>query len=306
MKRSIETFLDVMAYVRGLAPRTIDAYRSDLASLTAFLEARGRKDWAEVADADLLAYFKDLKERGYAETSLLRQTATVRVFFAWLLEENRIRFSPADTLVQGKRPLRLPRTLGEGTVNALIDRVDGSDAASIRDRALLEVLYGSGLRCGEVCALNLHDVDLEGAVLRVHGKGRKERMAPFGEVAKKALQAYLTWRGEFIATFRKGALEADLSAPDAPFFLSKTARRLAESRVSEIVHRRIHAFLPPGADATPHTLRHAFATHLLEHGAPLMDIRDLLGHASISTTQIYTHVADARLRETFDRCFPRK
>lgn len=305
MRAAIQDFLDAMTYGRGFTPKTCEAYGHDLAMMCHFVQQRGRKTWAEVTLEDLVAHLHMLQRRAHAATSLKRYAAAFKTFFAWLLEEGRIAVSPTDALVSGKVPQRLPRTLDEATLNGLIEAVSGEAPLALRDRAILEVLYGCGLRCGEVLALRLHDVDFTDKRLLVHGKGRKERVVPFGPPAEKALKRYLAYRNDFAATYRKGARAADLLQPEAPLFLSPTGRRLSGATLAQMVHARIHAFLPPGVNATPHTLRHAFATHLLNHGAPLLDIRDLLGHASISTTQIYTHVSDTHLRDTFNRCFPR-
>lgn len=306
MHGTIDHFLDAMAYERGLAPLTREAYASDLRELCSWLEKRKVTRWDAVKTEHLIDYLADLRRREYAETSLLRYSAAFKTFFGWLLTEGLIPFSPTDAFVTGKRPRKLPKDLPEGLLNRLIESVDGDTPLEIRDRAVLEILYGCGLRCSETLGLNLHDIDRKARLIRVHGKGRKERVVPFGPPAGKALAAYLDVRSRFIATYRKGDLLAELAAPAAPFFLSPTGKRLNRSQIAQLVHTRIHAYLPAGVDATPHTLRHAFATHLLNHGAPLLDIRDLLGHASVTTTQLYTHVTDTALRDVFQRCFPRK
>ncbi|MGN0886025.1 MAG: tyrosine-type recombinase/integrase [Candidatus Spyradenecus sp.] len=305
MKPTIEVFVDAMRYSRGFSPGSCSAYRTVLCALADFLSARGRTAWAEVSAADLRDYLADLDRREYAATTRRRNTAILRTFFDWLLDEELISKLPTENIRVGAQPRRLPNTLGERTLQELIEAVDGTDYPDVRDRAILELLYDCGLRCTELTTLQLHHLDLTRRLLRVHGKGRKERVVPFGEAADWALKAYLAARTPFAESLRKGALAAALRKPTAPLFLAPRGGMLSRSAVARIVHRRIHAFLPPGMQATPHTLRHAFATHLLEHGAPLLDIRDLLGHASIATTQIYTHVDQAHLRSTFDRCFPR-
>ncbi len=306
LRQAIEDFLDAATYARGLAPLTRTAYANDLAALLAFAQRRGIADWARVTADDLAAHLTELRERrGYADATLARHAAAIRSFFAWLLDDRRIPASPLDALPPAKRPATLPRALPEAPLNALIEAVDGDAPLDLRDRAALELLYGCGLRCSELMGLNLHDIDFEAHTVRVRGKGRKERVVPFGPPAERALRRYLAWRAEWIRAYRMGALAADLAEPKAPLLLTPTGRRLRHAHVAGLVHARIHAFLPEGSTATPHTLRHAFATHLLDHGAPLMDIRDLLGHASVTTTQIYTHVSRAGIRAAFDRCFPR-
>lgn len=305
MKPTIEAFVDAMRYSRGFSPSSCSAYRTVLFALADFLSARHQKAWSGVSAADLHDYLVDLDRREYAVTTRRRNTAILRTFFDWLLDEELISRLPTENIRVGAQPRRLPKTLGEETLKELIEAVDGTDYPDLRDRAILEILYDCGLRCSELTSLQLHHLNLTDRLLRVHGKGCKERVVPFGEAAARALEAYLVARTSFAQCLRKGTLAAALRKPTAPLFLAPRGGKLSNSTVATIVHRRIHAFLPPGVQATPHTLRHAFATHLLEHGAPLLDIRDLLGHASIATTQIYTHVDQAHLRNTFERCFPR-
>ncbi len=305
MQRTIDLFLDAMNYERGLADQTREAYGRDLRALLAALP-KEVTSWAAVTTDHLVATLADFRERGFAEVSLLRYAAAYKTFFAWLLEENKIPFSPTDAFVAAKRPQRLPRTVDEKALNELIELVDGETAEELRDRAILEVLYGCGLRCSELIGLNLTALDPKAMTLRVYGKGRKERIVPFGEPARKAIGKYLVWRKRWLAGYKKGALAHLLGDPNAPLFFSPTGKRLNRGLLSKIIHVRIHAFLPEGSHVTPHTLRHACATHLLDHGAPLLDIRDLLGHASVATTQLYTHVSDKHLRKTFEACFPRR
>ncbi len=305
MQKTIEHFLDVMNYERGLAALTREAYGRDLRELQGALP-REVTSWAEVTTDHLVSHLTQLRERGFADSSLMRYAAAYKTFFAWLLEENLIPFSPTDAFVSPKKPLRLPRSIEEKTLIELIEQVDGTTGIDLRDRAILEIFYGCGLRCSELIGLNLTALDVTAQTFRVYGKGRKERIVPFGKPARTAIGKYLVWRERWLAGYKKGALAYLLGDPEAPLFLSPTGKRLSRPLLAKIIHARIHAFLPEGSHATPHTLRHAFATHLLNHGAPLLDIRDLLGHASVTTTQIYTHVSDKHLRDTFNACFPRK
>ncbi len=304
MQETIHAFLDAMNYERGLAPLTCEAYKHDLHDLLDALP-QSLSSWSEVTTNHLVAHLTALRERGFADSSLMRYAAAYKTFFTWLLNENYIRQSPTDAFVTPKKPVRLPHTIEESQLNQLIEAVDGKTPLEIRDRAILEVFYGCGLRCSELISLNFTALDRKSHTFRVYGKGRKERIVPFGLPAKNALDAYLKWREQWLAGYKKGALAYLLVDPDAPLFLSPTGKRLTRPLLAKIIHARIHAFLPEGSHATPHTLRHAFATHLLNHGAPLLDIRDLLGHASITTTQIYTHVSDQQLKKTFNQCFPR-
>ncbi len=303
MQAILSDFIDAMTYERGLARLTCDAYRHDLEALLASLN--DCTSWKDVTCDHLVRHLSDCRARGFSDRSLMRYAATYKTFFNWLLETDQISVSPTDAFVAQKAPKRLPRTLEEGALNACIEAVEGNDALTLRDRAILEVLYGCGLRCSELIGLNIHDLDPANNTLRVHGKGSKERVVPFGDAARTALGRYLAWRKQWLERYKKGALMVLLTHPQAPLFLSPTGKRLTRKILSTVIRQRVRAQLPVGTHATPHTLRHAFATHLLNHGAPLLDIRDLLGHATIATTQIYTHVSDNRLRDTFQNCFPR-
>lgn len=299
----IERFLEAMVYMAGLTPSTCEAYRRDLSRLAAFARTRNLPDWTAVGTADLKAWVLSLRADGYADGTVRRRVVAARRFFLWLLDENVIGRLPTDGLILGRAVRRrLPRTIPERTLCALIEAVDGDGRDDLRDRAMLELLYGSGLRVTELCTLRLQDVDLGAMRLHVRGKGRKERVVPFGPPAKAAAELWLKARAALIAGLRR---EGELSDRSAALFITDRGRPFTRSAVAAMVHARIHAFLPEGSEATPHTLRHSFATHLLDHGAPLLDIRDLLGHASVETTGIYTHTSAAGLRETFRKCFPR-
>ncbi|HIV08803.1 MAG TPA: tyrosine-type recombinase/integrase, partial [Candidatus Spyradenecus faecavium] len=217
----LDAFLDAAQYARGLSPATRQAYANALGTLLDDLRRRGVTDWAQV-DAPLLAdHLRRLQEgRGYAPATLAQHTAAIRALFGWLLDQGRIPASPLDALPPAKRPKRLPKTLPEGELNALIEAVDGDDPDSLRDRVALELLYGCGLRCAELIGLNLHDADLRAHTLRVHGKGDKERVVPYGPPAHAALLRWLQARKRFALTYKKGALAADLLAPRAPLLLS--------------------------------------------------------------------------------------
>ena len=303
--KQVDAFLDAAAYLRGMAKGSREGYRTDLLCLKRWLAAHGRRGWHEVTSDDLTAHLAELRAQGYADVTLLRRAAAFRSFFQWMAEESRIPSLPTETLIAGKRPQTLPSTVDEGLLNELIDAVDGQDLISLRDRAVLEMLYGCGLRASELCGLRLHDVDLTTCRVRVMGKGSRERVVPFGPPAKAAVLKYLAQREYWAMHYAGGKLAPDLLVPEAPLFLSVRGRALHRTSLATIIRDRIRAFVPVGKKVTPHTLRHAFATHLLKHGASLMDIRDLLGHASVDTTQIYTHVADTGLRATFNACFPR-
>jgi integrase/recombinase XerC/integrase/recombinase XerD len=242
----------------------------------------------------LRRYAAGLAERGQAPRTVARKLASLRGLFRSLVEHGERDSNPADLLSAPRRPQRLPRVLRPDEVALLLDRIPASTPLELRDRALFEVAYASGLRAEELVSLALDSVDHDGERLRVEGKGSKTRFVPVGEPALRALERYLG-RGRAVLSVGDG---------ERALFLSKSGRRLSTSDV----RRRLQAWarragLPPGVH--PHALRHSFATHLLEGGADLRAIQELLGHASISTTQVYTRVESARLRSAYARSHPR-
>lgn len=306
MQRLLEDFLDNLQYTRGLAPLTLRAYRTDLERCFYFLKQRHITTVQAITASHLVAYLTQLQEKGYANTSLLRQMASLKTFFGWLIEEEILSANPTDLLPASKRAQHLPRSINEADICPLLDAITGNTPEDLRDRAVLELLYGCGLRCAELSGLTVHDVDFTLKQIRVSGKGNRERVVPFGEPAANALQRYLAWRAAFVAALKKANRGQHLDAFQAPLFLSPRGKALSRPLLSKIVRNRIRNHLTGDTTrVTPHVLRHAFATHLLDHGAPLLDIRDLLGHATVSTTQLYTHLSNKGLQSTFKNCFPR-
>jgi integrase/recombinase XerC len=261
-------------------------------ALVAFLEERGTLDPAELARQDLRAFLAREHARGLAPATMARKMASVRTFFRWLEREGRIERNPAATLRTPRTPRKLPRVLSGEEVDRLLRAPSGEGILGLRDRAILETLYSAGLRASELTALNRGDLDLAGGVVRVRGKGRRERLGLLGSQAVGALRAYLEER-------RREGL-----ASEAAVFLNRFGRRLTARSVQRVIERHIlRAGL--GVRATPHTLRHSFATHLLEAGADLRSVQELLGHRNLGTTQIYTHVTMEKLKEVYDRAHPR-
>lgn len=292
MNTRIEAFIDSMTYDRGASPLTCRAYRTDLADFAEFLAQNHVEAWSGVTRDHLLAYLDHLLARGFATTSRARRTAAFRSFFAWLLTENHIAANPARRIPVAKRERRLPAVLVESTLGALLSQIGGCGYEDLRDRAALELLYATGLRVSELTGLNVPDLNFERALIRVMGKGGKERLVPFGTTAENALRRWLDHRR---------TLTEDRSA----LFINRRGQRLTRSTIAAIVKKRVTSHLPPGRHATPHTLRHTFATHLLAHEAPIRDIQELLGHASLSTTQLYTHVDETRLGGIHKQFHPR-
>ena len=285
MRRLIAGFLEHIAHERGLSPHTVRAYGADLEAFTTFL-ARYQDRPAESlspADVDLTAlraFLAALSQRGLAKRSQGRAVAALRALFRWAARVGELASDPAARLRTPKAPRTLPEHLRPGEIEALLAAPAGDGFAAVRDRALLELLYATGLRVSELVSLDWLEVDLGERALRVVGKGGKEREVPFGRPAQEALRR---WRE--IAAMRFGA-----AAPGGDaVFLNRRGGRLTDRSVRRILDRAMAATaLARGVH--PHTLRHSFATHLLERGADLRAIQELLGHASLSTTQRYTHV----------------
>jgi len=288
--RGFDRFL---AAERNCSPHTRRAYASDLAQLVAHLGASARPDTVE--PDDLRAFLAE-RHRRLHPASIGRKLAAIRAFYRWLVREEGLARDPSAGLSGPKQPLRLPRPLSVDDCAALAEAPPpADDAVALRDRALVELLYGAGLRVGEVVALDVRDLDLLAREVRVMGKGRKERSVPLPEAAREALAAWLDAR-------RRPGYQAE------PLFVSlaggSAGRRLGERAVRRVLGRR--AARAGIADRVhPHRLRHSYATHLLDMGADLREIQELLGHASLSTTQRYLAVSAERLFEVYDRAHPR-
>jgi integrase/recombinase XerD len=289
----IERFLDALWIEDGLAANTLAAYRRDMELFAAWLEREQARDIASALESDLLAYAA-FRHGGSRATSANRRLTVFKRFFRWALREHLVTEDPTLRLRNAKQPLRVPKSLSEAQVEALLAAPDVATPLGLRDRAMLELLYASGLRVSELVTLKTVQLGLAEGALRVMGKGSKERLVPFGEEAH-------AWLTRYLKEARAAILDGQAS--DALFV---TARGGAMTRQMfwKLVKR--HA-LAAAIDAplSPHTLRHAFATHLLNHGADLRAVQMLLGHADISTTTIYTHVARERLRALHAQHHPR-
>ena len=277
----------------GASAATLRAYGRDLLELAAWATARGREP-GQLVYRDLRAYAGVLSERRLARASVARKLAAARGFHAHLVATGAAAENPADLLPTPKRDSRLPRVLARDEVAALLDRIPARSSLELRDRALFELAYSCGLRAEEIVSLDLGDPDFDAETVRVTGKGNKTRVVPVGEPAQRALRRYLEL-----------ARRALGPAPEQrALFVSRRGRRLSPSDV----RRRLEKWVREAAVAgriSPHTLRHSFATHLLEGGADLRSIQELLGHSSVSTTQIYTRVEPSRLRSEYAKSHPR-
>jgi site-specific recombinase XerD len=278
---------------RGAAERTRHAYGADCGELAQWAVAqRLRPD--EVGYPFLRRWAARVSSSGAAPRTLARKMASARAFFRVLVEHGEMRANPADLLPAPKLPQKLPRTLKPHEVARLLDRIPATTPLELRDRAMFEIAYGCGLRAEEIVNLDLRSVEFDAEQLRVLGKGSKTRFVPAGEPALRSVARYLE-RG-------RGALAGESEEP--ALFLSKTGRRLSTSDIRRRLRVWARHAVAQGA-VHPHALRHSYATHLLEGGADLRAIQELLGHSSISTTQVYTRVESARLRAAYERSHPR-
>jgi site-specific recombinase XerD len=290
---------------RGAAERTRQAYGADCGELAHWAAAHGLRP-ADVDYQGLRRWAARVSSTGVAARTLARKLASARAFFRVLVEHGELGANPADLLAAPKLPQRLPRTLKATDVARLLDRIPATTPLELRDRALFEVAYGCGLRAEELVNLDLAGVEFDSEQLRVLGKGSKTRFVPAGEPALRAVARYLERGRPALAGSRGEAGDEPPGArqEEAALFLSKTGRRLSTSDVRRRLRVWARHAAAQGA-VHPHALRHSFATHLLEGGADLRAIQELLGHSSISTTQIYTRVESARLRAAYERSHPR-
>ncbi len=295
-----QRFLDHLQVERGLSPHTVGAYRRDLARYRGFLGARGIGDARQVGEEDVRAFLAALSAargpegRPYRASTVSRTLSAVRSFHRFLVREDEAARDPTSAVVRPRVPRRLPRPLSVGEVTRLLEAAGQPTPAGLRDLAMLELLYGSGLRVSELVGLDVDDVDLEGGSLRVLGKGGREREVPLGRHARRALEAYLTGARPVLAgPGSRGAL-----------FLNRRGGRLTRhgcARLLAACARRAGI----GRRVTPHVLRHSFATHLLEGGADVRVVQELLGHASVATTQVYTLVTGEHLEAVYAAAHPR-
>ncbi|MFH1748007.1 MAG: site-specific tyrosine recombinase XerD [Planctomycetota bacterium] len=307
-ERSVGEFRIYLSVELGLAANTIQAYQRDLGWLGEFLLRRGVDDWEAITSELLQDFLIEQSARNYRETTLQRRVVAIRMWLKWLHETKRITRDRASLLELPKGWQRLPRPLNLDRTAELVTSPDPEHVLGLRDRAMLELSYASGLRVSELCGLAIGDVDLRLGYVRCMGKGRRERVVPVGGKALDAIEAYLEHQ-------RPGLVEKGLArgrwpvpltrkaAAGIPLFLSRTGGPVERTAVWRLVRREAQRRGIAG-HVSPHTLRHSFATHLLEGGADLRVVQELLGHVDISTTEIYTHVQTKRLREIHARYHP--
>lgn len=297
LERAADAFADHLARVRRLSPATVRAYRADLADLAA---AIGEVPLAEIDLEHLRDWLWRATKRGDARSTLARRTSCARAFFGWAHEEGMISADPSLRLVSPKRGRTLPQVATADAMRQVLDDLGRAaaegDPVRLRDHAVLELLYGAGIRVSELCGLDVDDVDLERGTARVVGKGAKERVVPFGKPSAEAVRTYLTRA--------RPALAARASKTAPALLLGVRGARIGSRAVYDLVARVVGPAVGSSA-VGPHALRHSAATHLLDGGADLRAVQELLGHASLGTTQIYTHVSSERLRAAYRLAHPR-
>ncbi len=298
MDLEIERFLSYMAVERGVSRNTLAAYRNDVRQLLDFLaEDKGEEsalDWKSVGSQDLTAYVLHLRDREYSDATRARKIASARSFFGFLFYEGIIDEDPSEKMSAPKIGRSLPKALSIEEVDALLDEPADPSPESMRDKAMIELIYASGVRVSELVSLDLDDVDLEQGFIRCFGKGSKERLAPIHQDAAAVLASYIENARPHLFSKRS----------DRALFLNKRGGRLTRQGFW-LALKGAAARAGITASITPHTLRHSFATHLLRGGAPLRHVQELLGHSSITTTQIYTHLTSEHVRAEYQKSHPR-
>ncbi len=297
MDRTVDEFLGYLVTERGASPHTVDAYRRDLAEYERILGERGRMSPRDADRDDVTAFLGELYARGLAPSSIERKLSAVKSFHKFLVREGLSETLPTEQIPLPKVPERLPDVISIAEATKLLTQPFPKQPVGYRDHAILELLYGCGLRVSELTGLDMSDLDLEAGFIRVFGKGSKERLVPIAGAALRALEEYLAHGRPYLRA-KKSTVLQDPSA----VFLSQRGRRLSRQTVFEQV-RRYGGLV--GLDLHPHTLRHSFATHMLEGGADLRALQDMLGHADIGTTQIYTHIDRSHIREEYLTTHPR-
>ena len=287
--RYVEKFLNYLKVEKNASFHTIRNYRKDLDSLRRLL---GEKPWEQVDLLALRHFVVEQRTKGLSKATVARQVATIRSFFRFLCRDGYLAANPALGLTRPKQDRHLPHFLSVEEASRLVQAPLGDGLASLRDRAILETLYSAGLRVSELVGLRLRDVDLISQTIRVMGKGKKERLVPVGSYSVRAIRQYLK------------ALGPDGENADGPIFRNRLRGRLTDRSVRRILNRYI-VQASIHQKISPHSLRHSFATHLLDRGADLRSVQELLGHSNLATTQIYTHVTTERMKKVYETAHPR-
>jgi len=295
MKHLTERFLNYLVVERNFSPHTLRSYQEDVQQFVAFLARYSPclpPDAAAIDTKTIRAYLAILRRHGYAPSSIARKLASLRSFFRYLLREGLVAANPVSAVRGPRQSRRLPKFLSDREIESLLSAPPSDTVLGLRDRALLETLYSTGMRVSELVGLELADLDLGGGMVVVRGKGRRERLAPLGSCAVQALRKYLA------------ASRAAAKRRSDAVFLNKNGQRLSTRSVRRILDKYLK-LLGLDSRCSPHTLRHSFATHLLDRGADIRSVQELLGHRSLSTTQIYTHVTTEQMTSRYNAPHPR-
>jgi len=300
MREAINGFLNYLTVEKGFSENTIFAYRNDLYQLASFVEEEATKggsipSWTGFGRQLMLSYMLNLKERGYAATTAARKVAAAKSFFGFMVAEGNLKDNPTQNVTSPKVGRSLPKPISISQVRRLLEQPTKlSTPEAKRDRAMLELLYASGMRVSELVSLNLGDIDTEGGYVRCFGKGHKERLIPIYKQAALAVAEYVTETRPHLAH----------SDAEPALFLNRRGDRLTRQGLWQILKGYAKS-AELDKEITPHTLRHSFATHMLSGGADLRSVQELLGHANISTTQVYTHLTTEHIRRTYEKSHPR-
>ncbi|HPT87001.1 MAG TPA: site-specific tyrosine recombinase XerD [Bacillota bacterium] len=294
MQEMLQDYLNYLSVERGLSQNTLESYARDLRQYLQYLKEKKNIEIKETTQATVIGYLLQLQAKGKATATLSRSLAAIKSYYHFLFREAKIERDPTINLDAPKQEKRLPRVLSVEDVSNLLEQPDLKTPAGIRDRAMLEVLYATGLRVSELVSLKISDLNLEMGYIKCFGKGSKERIVPLGSVASKYVKHYLEHARKFLAS----------SLNEETLFLNHHGHRLTRQGFWKIIKKYAESINLEN-DITPHTLRHSFATHLLENGADLRSVQEMLGHADISTTQIYTHLTKSKIKEVYEKAHPR-
>ncbi len=294
MESLIQEFIDYLGHEKGLATNTLESYSRDLRQYYGFLSGESTLSFENASQSTIVAYLMYLRKQGKATATIARRLAALKAFYQFLVKENYVSQDPTGDLSSPRLERKLPKVLTVEEVERLLTQPELTTSSGKRDKAMLELLYATGIRVSELVNLDVPDVDLQEGFIRCVGKGSKERVVPMGEIAVEALRIYL----------ENARLKLIAEPKEKAIFVNHHGKRLTRQGFWKIVKKyavqaQIHK------EITPHTLRHSFATHLLENGADIRSVQEMLGHADISTTQIYTHVTKDRLKDVYSKSHPR-
>ncbi len=294
MEKTLKDFIYYLAVEKGLAKNTLESYERDLRGFLLYLKKESVLDAAAIKRSHILGYLASLRTKGLASSTLSRSLASIRSFFHFLMQERRIGENPANDLESPRQEKKLPRVMSMKEIDSLLKQPDELKVNGIRDKAMLELLYATGIRVTELIDLGVNDVNTESGYIRCTGKGSKERIVPVGGPAIQKVKHYI----------EKGRPKLVKDLKEHSLFVNQHGRRLTRQGFWKIIKKYARQ-AQITREITPHTLRHSFATHLLENGADLRSVQEMLGHADISTTQIYTQVSKSKLKDVYERAHPR-